>query len=209
MSARVLVAAVCPACATALGAPAEGGSGSGNGSGCGRACGSGCSPSAGCGLVRCPGCGRSWPNPQGSRLAFRLAHWLARRRRARVARGRPQTARLRLAREGTIAAGAAAGVAPAMERALTLADLEPGTQGRIVALTCAAPERLQQLTALGLVPGTLLRLQRRRPTVVVEVDQTLLALERQVAAEIRLEPVREPSIQPALSQDVSNGRAAS
>jgi Fe2+ transport system protein FeoA len=44
--------------------------------------------------------------------------------------------------------------------------------------------RVDRLASLGVLPGVELRLQQTRPVVVVECDETVLALEREVAADI-------------------------
>jgi Fe2+ transport system protein FeoA len=42
--------------------------------------------------------------------------------------------------------------------------------------------RVDRLAAVGVLPGVELRLQQTRPVVVVECDETVLALEREIAA---------------------------
>jgi Fe2+ transport system protein FeoA len=44
--------------------------------------------------------------------------------------------------------------------------------------------RVNRLAALGILPGTELRVQQTRPVVIVESDETVLALEREVAAAV-------------------------
>lgn len=44
------------------------------------------------------------------------------------------------------------------------------------------PARMMRLAALGVVPGAELRVQQMRPVVVVELDESVLAVERDVAA---------------------------
>ncbi len=46
------------------------------------------------------------------------------------------------------------------------------------------PARIDRLAAVGLMPGVELRVQQVRPVVVVECDETVLALEREIAAGI-------------------------
>jgi Fe2+ transport system protein FeoA len=41
---------------------------------------------------------------------------------------------------------------------------------------------MMRLAALGVVPGAELRVQQMRPVVVVELDESVLAVERDVAA---------------------------
>jgi Fe2+ transport system protein FeoA len=45
-----------------------------------------------------------------------------------------------------------------------------------------APGRIDRLAAVGIMPGVELRVQQIRPVVVVESDETVLALEREIAA---------------------------
>lgn len=135
----------CPYCGTALAGPGA----------CGGACGAGAG-GGGCALLCCPGCGRSVPHPARSRLAHRLARWLARRRTRRAQR--PATP-------------------------LTLATLPVGAPARIDGIG-GNPALAQQLAGLGVVPGTAVRLRRRRPAVVLELDETTLALDAAVAAQI-------------------------
>jgi Fe2+ transport system protein FeoA len=44
--------------------------------------------------------------------------------------------------------------------------------------------RIDKLASLGVLPGVELRLQQTRPVVVVECDETVLALEREIASDI-------------------------
>lgn len=46
------------------------------------------------------------------------------------------------------------------------------------------PSRVDRLAAVGILPGVELRVQQTRPVVVVESDETVLALEREIAAGI-------------------------
>jgi Fe2+ transport system protein FeoA len=44
--------------------------------------------------------------------------------------------------------------------------------------------RIDKLASVGIVPGVELRVQQTRPVVVVESDETVLALERELASEV-------------------------
>jgi Fe2+ transport system protein FeoA len=44
--------------------------------------------------------------------------------------------------------------------------------------------RIDKLAAIGILPGVELRVQQTRPVVVVESDETVLALEREVASDV-------------------------
>lgn len=72
-----------------------------------------------------------------------------------------------------------------------LADLNPGERGRVVLLAPRHRDRLEQLTDLGVTPGAVLTLRQRKPSLVVEVDRTLLALEDEIADGIYLRPLVE------------------
>jgi DtxR family Mn-dependent transcriptional regulator len=72
-----------------------------------------------------------------------------------------------------------------------LYDLTPGERGRVVLLAPRHRDRLEQLTDLGVTPGAVLTLRQRKPSLVVEVDRTLLALEDEIAQGIYLRPLVE------------------
>jgi Fe2+ transport system protein FeoA len=44
--------------------------------------------------------------------------------------------------------------------------------------------RVDRLASVGILPGVELRIQQTRPVVVVENDETVLALEREIASEV-------------------------
>ncbi|MHC4469416.1 MAG: metal-dependent transcriptional regulator [Planctomycetota bacterium] len=62
-----------------------------------------------------------------------------------------------------------------------LADVTVGERVRVVFIAADRGKRLERLGSLGVHPGSLLRLTQRRPSYIVEVDQTTLAIEREVA----------------------------
>ncbi len=51
----------------------------------------------------------------------------------------------------------------------------------IVGSVEGAAARIDKLAAMGILPGIELQVQQTRPVVVVESDETVLALEREVA----------------------------
>lgn len=79
-------------------------------------------------------------------------------------------------------------VAPLISR---LADLPPGATGRVVLVAPRHRDRLEQLGDLGVIPGATIHLKQRKPSFVVEVDRTLLALEDDIAAGIYVRPLAE------------------
>ncbi len=64
-----------------------------------------------------------------------------------------------------------------------LVDCRPGERVLVGGVE-GAPARVDKLASLGVLPGVELRLQQTRPVVVVECDETVLALERSVAADV-------------------------
>jgi Fe2+ transport system protein FeoA len=48
----------------------------------------------------------------------------------------------------------------------------------------ASAARVDRLAAMGILPGVELRVQQMRPAVIVEFDETVLALEREIASDI-------------------------
>lgn len=70
---------------------------------------------------------------------------------------------------------------------MSLDTLEPGRSARVAALRCADPARLDRLSAYGLVPGSLIRLRQSRPAFILEVGETVLSVDREVAREIEVE----------------------
>jgi len=65
-----------------------------------------------------------------------------------------------------------------------LSALEPGAEGRIAYLALPDPSLLHRLMSLGLVPGTRVRLKQASPAVIVQVEESLVALEFALASAI-------------------------
>jgi len=70
---------------------------------------------------------------------------------------------------------------PAVE---PLDRLPEGQDARIVYIAPRNPQHLVRLSGFGVVPGALLRVQQRRPTAVLRVGETTLAVEPEIAGEI-------------------------
>lgn len=52
--------------------------------------------------------------------------------------------------------------------------------------------RIDKLASVGLLPGVELHVQQTRPVVVVECDETVLAIERTVAADVVVAAAADP-----------------
>jgi DtxR family Mn-dependent transcriptional regulator len=70
-----------------------------------------------------------------------------------------------------------------------LDHLAAGETGTVSLISSRSPERLRRLGTLGLMPGAAVRLRQKRPAFVLEVGETTLALEKELAEEIFLKRV--------------------
>jgi Fe2+ transport system protein FeoA len=131
-----------------------------------QAC-AGCGLAGGCRRWKCPHCG--YENPAEPAL---LRWW--RRVRRRLGLG--------AAAAGPLPAAGAGDCGP-----LTLADGVENREGIIVGLHTAVAADLRRLTALGLVPGTHLRLLRRRPAFVFQIGNSRFAVDRHLAKAIQMQ----------------------
>ncbi len=65
-----------------------------------------------------------------------------------------------------------------------LSDLGVGEQGTITFITPRYRSRLNQLSSLGVIPGTTVRLQQRHPTCVIQVGESTIAMDRELSRNI-------------------------
>ena len=75
-----------------------------------------------------------------------------------------------------------------------LGSFELGARGRLVFIAPKFHDRMDRLAALGVVPGSELRLRQRAPSFVIEVGETTIALDPEIAGEIyvkRVQPTGE------------------
>jgi Fe2+ transport system protein FeoA len=117
-------------------------------------CQHGCPLRTACGLVRCPGCDYEFPETPKSVSWFRRLF------------GRAPA-------EGAGAAGVR-----------TVRDLATGERAEVLHLSETSTNRSNALAVFGLVPGSEVVLLQRRPSYVLQVGETVLALEEAVAASI-------------------------
>ncbi|MEE9219474.1 MAG: FeoA domain-containing protein [Acidobacteriota bacterium] len=158
--------------------------------------------SSGCGTLTCPRCGyrfvpevrwlarlerwRGWLRRQLGRIALR--RWFGLERSARIRQA------LQVAGIGE-RAGASGGAPPgsggggelaAVRPVMSLLDLAAGEIARVDAMQSEHVPRLARLSAYGVAPGSRLKMIQTRPTVLIEVGGTRLALEGDVAACIQV-----------------------
>jgi DtxR family Mn-dependent transcriptional regulator len=70
-----------------------------------------------------------------------------------------------------------------------LATFDLGATGRIAFIAPKFHDRMDRLAALGVIPGSTLRLHQRSPSYVIEVGETTIALDPEIAGEIYVKPV--------------------
>lgn len=72
---------------------------------------------------------------------------------------------------------------------MRLSDLELGSRGKIVFISPKDRARLDKLGALGVIPGSIIRLYQKKPSYVIEIGETTLALDEEIANEIYVKRV--------------------
>lgn len=75
-----------------------------------------------------------------------------------------------------------------MSRVVALDRLKPGQRAQVVELRSASAARLDRLGALGLMPGSWVVVQQRKPALVLRVGETELSVDDGVAREIMVRP---------------------
>ena len=67
---------------------------------------------------------------------------------------------------------------------MQLKEMEVGLKGRIVFIRPSESSRLERLASIGIVPGSIIKLKQKRPSFVLEIDETTLAVDKLIAEEI-------------------------
>lgn len=75
-------------------------------------------------------------------------------------------------------------IAPAHGDSVPLSELKEGESRELVCLNCTQTSRRNALAVFGLVPGSRVILQQKRPSFVVRIGETELALDVDIAREI-------------------------
>jgi len=70
-----------------------------------------------------------------------------------------------------------------------LADLAPGEQAKIVFITPGSHSRLDRLSAMGVVPGSVVKLHQKRPSYVIQLGETMIAVDKDITKEIFVKKV--------------------
>lgn len=65
-----------------------------------------------------------------------------------------------------------------------LTDFEVGLKGRIVFIVSSETSRLNRLSSMGITAGSIIKLLQKRPSFVIQIDETIIAIDPEVAKEI-------------------------
>jgi DtxR family Mn-dependent transcriptional regulator len=72
---------------------------------------------------------------------------------------------------------------------IPLEELGLGEEGRIVFIAPKSHQRLDRLSTLGIVPGSVLRMHQKNPSYVLQIGETTLALDRDIVKNIYVKKV--------------------
>lgn len=70
-----------------------------------------------------------------------------------------------------------------------LEELGLGEEGRIVFIVPKSHQRLDRLSTLGLIPGSIVRMHQKNPSHVLQIGETSLALDRDIVRDIYVKKV--------------------
>ncbi len=86
---------------------------------------------------------------------------------------------------------------------IRMLDLRVGETGKVVFMRSLNPGRLDRVATLGLRVGATLRLRQKQPSVVLEVGQTTLALDREIADKVYVRRLPDAPVSPWRGGDES------
>lgn len=72
---------------------------------------------------------------------------------------------------------------------LNITELSPGDRGRVVFMSPKHHDRLDRLGSLGLLPGAVVKLHQKQPTYVLDIGETSIAIDYDIAREIFVKKV--------------------
>jgi DtxR family Mn-dependent transcriptional regulator len=72
---------------------------------------------------------------------------------------------------------------------IPLEELGLGEEGRIVFIAPKSHQRLDRLSTLGIVPGSILRMHQKNPSYVLQIEETTLALDKDIVKNIYVKKV--------------------
>ncbi|MGD8351922.1 MAG: metal-dependent transcriptional regulator [Nitrospirota bacterium] len=68
----------------------------------------------------------------------------------------------------------------------SIRDVEVGTRAKVMFINAPAMDRL---SSIGLVPGAVIKLQQKRPSFVIDIDETTIAIDEDIANGIFVKPL--------------------
>ena len=71
-----------------------------------------------------------------------------------------------------------------------LNEFETGKQGKIVFITPSDASRIGRLSSIGIIPGAAVRLLQKSPSVVLQIDETTIAIDSDLAREIYVKRIQ-------------------
>jgi len=74
---------------------------------------------------------------------------------------------------------------------IPLEELGLGKEGRIVFIAPKSHQRLDRLSALGIVPGSIVRMHQKNPSHVLQIGETTLALDKEIVKDIYVKRTKE------------------
>lgn len=130
---------------------------------------SSCPIGSDCTMVCCPNCGHTTIDPSQSKLA----NWFS----------------------GVLAAPAERDARRLLELTMVetadLSQVEVGAIARILDLKGLPDSRRRHLNAYGVAPGVDVKVRQQSPATIFQIEDTELALENQLAAKIKVKPLRK------------------
>lgn len=72
-----------------------------------------------------------------------------------------------------------------------LTEFEVGKRCKIVFITPSDVTRIGRLSSIGIIPGSVIRLIQKKPSVVLQIDETTIAVDPELAGEIYVKRVSE------------------
>jgi DtxR family Mn-dependent transcriptional regulator len=70
-----------------------------------------------------------------------------------------------------------------------LSDFEVGQRGKILFITPSEAARISRLSSIGIIPGAVIKLIQKMPSVVLQIDETTIAIDPELAGEIFVKKV--------------------
>ncbi|MCI0469512.1 MAG: metal-dependent transcriptional regulator [Nitrospirae bacterium] len=67
---------------------------------------------------------------------------------------------------------------------MRLTDFEVGKKGRISFIAASDAAKMSRLSSIGVIPGSVIKLIQKKPSIVLQIDETTVALDAELAADI-------------------------